>query len=107
MAGLAHSVQPIYQLTPAAAELAIVDWDGIHAVYQRPSGETHAFNDVTVAILRCLREGSGTLSAIVKRVATALGAEGDEVLDENFIGVVARLEELGLIERPDAGARSA
>jgi len=107
MARNAQNSDSIYRLTAASDALVIVDWDGVNAVYQRVSGETHVFNDVTVSFLYCLRAGSGTVGTIVNRLAAAFGAAEEEVHVENFVDAVVRLEELGLIERVDAGVSGA
>ena len=54
-----HNATPavVFRLSRAAEDLVIENWGGIHTVYQRASGETHAFNEVTMALVECLRQG--------------------------------------------------
>ncbi len=91
--------QPVYRATLASASLLVEEWEHTYSVYQRASGETHVFNDVTAAFLDCVCEAPGSLESVVARVALALGIAGDAVDTDDFRDVVARLEELGLIER--------
>lgn len=88
--------------------MVVAEWGDVVSVYHRPSGETHVFNQITAAFLDALREGgSGTLGALVKRVAVIAGAEEGRMAVEDFLEVVARLDELGLIGCSQSGASPA
>lgn len=79
------------------------DWGDTYAVYQRHSGETHLFNYVTMTFLSCVRNDPGSLEVLVTRVAEELEIPTQNAVPSDFLDVVARLEELGLIERMTSG----
>lgn len=88
--------------------MVFADWGDVVSVYHRPSGETHALNDVTAAFLRALREGGpGSVAVVVERAAELAGADEEQMAAKDFLEVVARLDELGLIRCTRAGARPA
>ena len=89
----------VYRLSRAAEDLVIENWGGIHTVYQRASGETHAFNEVTMALVDCLRPGPASFAEILQCVAADFGVRAEELVAADFDQMVLRLEELGLIER--------
>ena len=89
----------VYRLSRAAEDLVIENWGGIHTVYQRASGETHAFNEVTMALIDCLRQGPRHFAGILQCVAAEFGLRAEELVAADFEQMVLRLEELGLIER--------
>lgn len=94
-----HIANPIvFRLTPAALDLVVATWGDVDIVYQRRSGETHAFNEVTTHLLECLSEGPATLSDLLCRVALHFDVEPEELTQDAFLRVTSRLEELGLIE---------
>ena len=97
---------PSYRLSAAGKDLAVVDWGDVQAVYQRSSGETHVFNPVTAIFLQCLGRGSGTIEELVKAVGARLGVSYPEDVAKDFLPVVYRLEELGLIEVTDRVAKA-
>ena len=89
----------VYRLSRAAEDLVIENWGGIHTVYQRASGETHAFNEVTMALVDCLRPAPAAFADILQCVAADFGVRAEELVAAEFEQMVLRLEELGLIER--------
>ncbi len=90
---------PEFRLSRAAEDLVIEDWGGIQTVFQRASGETHAFNEGTVALIECLRQGPASFDHILRSVAAICEFREVELVADEIARVVLRLEELGLIER--------
>jgi PqqD family protein of HPr-rel-A system len=84
--------------------LLVEDWVDSYAVYQRASGETHVFNDVTMTLLSCIRHNPASVELLVARVAEELEIPRENAVPSDFLDVVARLEELGLIERMTSDA---
>jgi len=99
-----HNATPavVFRLSLAAEDLVIENWGGIHTVYQRASGETHAFNEVTMALVDCLRQGPASFDHILRCVAADFGVREEELVAGEFMPVALRLEDLGLIERTAA-----
>lgn len=87
--------------TPAAAELAWVDWGDAYAVYQPSSAETHVFNETTALILASLRRGPLSQEDVTDRVAEALGVEREELVSGDVRLALQRLEALGLVDGLD------
>lgn len=88
--------------------MVVADWGDLVTAYHRPSGETHAFNQITAAFLRTLQDyGPERLDVVVKRVALIVGVDEGHVAAEDFLEIVSRLDELGLIERTQTGVCSA
>lgn len=76
-------------------------WEGVFVIYQRASGETHAFNKTTAEILRCLQDGSLSLRDLMERVAMGFGTDPTEFSPLEFKRLLDRLEHLGMAERVD------
>lgn len=94
-------------LTPAGRDTVWRHWDDIYVIYQRASGETHAFNETTAEILRCLAGGAMDLRGLIERVAAVFETDPDGFSEPDFQAVTERLVHLGLVERrnrPDAGS---
>lgn len=88
--------------TPAGRALQSQEWDDLYIVFQPSSAETHAFNETTVLILKCLELGPMSTEAVRHQTEIALGVcQGDLAVDD-FEFATMRLEELGLIERLDS-----
>jgi PqqD family protein of HPr-rel-A system len=91
----------IYRLTSSGWDLVQESWGDLHGVYQRTSGETHVFNETTVAALKSLQDGAVSLNEMVRLVAHTMGVNQEDLASEDFRAVAARLDELGLVERLD------
>jgi len=56
-----------------------------------------------MTFLSCVRNDPGSLEVLVTRVAEELEIPTQNAVPSDFLDVVARLEELGLIERMTSG----
>ena len=88
-------------LISAYRELVWQQWDEVYIVYQLSSAETHVFNETTALILRCLEQGPLSMERVKKWTEAALDIGHGELVASDFAFAVARLEELGLVERVD------
>ena len=88
-------------VAPAGRGLVWQDWDDVYLVYQPSSAETHVFNETTALILKCLEQGPLPAERVKQWTEAALGVDQGELAADDFAFAVARLEELGLIERFD------
>jgi PqqD family protein of HPr-rel-A system len=79
-------------------ELLWQDWGDCYISFQPSSGETHLFNETTASALRCLGNSPATLAGLLKRTEALVGAEPGEISPDDFAFIVARLDELGLVE---------
>lgn len=69
-------------------------WGGEHVLYHRPSGKTHLLNAASVRLLTVILLAPRSLSEIETELAGGgIAQDGAEVL-----GMLLRLEELGLVE---------
>lgn len=88
----AAAAPPVWQ----AAESGSLDWaswDGEHVLYHRPSGRTHLVNAATYELITAVLVSPRTLPEVEQELARrGLAAEGEEAL-----GMLLRLEELGLV----------
>jgi PqqD family protein of HPr-rel-A system len=85
-------------LALSAGELLWQDWGDCYISFQPSSGETHLFNETTASALRCLEHSPATLAGLLNRTEALLGVEPGEISPDDFAFIVARLNELGLIE---------
>ncbi|MCM8595780.1 HPr-rel-A system PqqD family peptide chaperone [Accumulibacter sp.] len=90
-----------FVLAEAARSLIWQAWDEVYIIYQASSAETHVFNETTALILRSLEQGPLLAEGTRNRVEAALGLDPGELVEEDFAFALARLEELGLIDRLD------
>jgi PqqD family protein of HPr-rel-A system len=88
-------------LISAHRELVWQQWDEAYVVYQLSSTETHVFNETTALILRCLEQGPLSMEQVKDWAEAALDIGHGELVAGDFAFAVARLEELGLVERLD------
>ena len=82
-------------------------WGDIYLIYQRASGETHAFNETTAEILRCLATGVLDLRELIERVAAGFETDPEVLSERDFATVTERLVHLGMVEwvdQPDPGS---
>lgn len=70
-------------------------------VYQPSSGETHVFNETTALILRGLEQSAKSLDELREFTAGELGIAAGDLDADDLAFAMARIEELGLIERLD------
>jgi PqqD family protein of HPr-rel-A system len=68
-------------------------WDGQYVVFHRPSGKTHLLNGETLLLLTRILDTPRSLP----EVAGELAAAGIAVDDTEALGMLLRLEDLGLI----------
>jgi PqqD family protein of HPr-rel-A system len=90
-----------FALTPAGRSLLWQSWGDDHLIYQPSSTETHVFNETTACALRRLTAGAATLDEVAEWSADAMGIERNLISAKDFEFVMARLEELGLIDAAD------
>lgn len=96
--GNTNDTSPLFGLTKAGRELIWRRWNDTYIVYQRTSGETHAFNETTAEILRCLQGGPSTLKDLVARIAASLDIDPTDLSSTDFQRLLNRLEHLGMAE---------
>jgi PqqD family protein of HPr-rel-A system len=80
------------------APITLRDWDGDYAVFNPLSGSTHLLDIVSGEVLRALQAGPATTAVVCEHVARFLGVENDERVTRRIAGVLAELDQLGLIE---------
>ncbi|WP_300454038.1 HPr-rel-A system PqqD family peptide chaperone [Accumulibacter sp.] len=88
-------------LTRAGHELSWQKWDDVFIVYQPSSAETHVFNETTALILRGLEQSAKSLDELREFTASELGIATEDLDADDLAFAMARIEELGLIERLD------
>lgn len=74
------------------------DWDGDLVVYNPLSGDTHIFDIATGETLKAVSAGTAGEGQIRAHIATFLDVPDDTLLAEHVGGILAHLDELGLIE---------
>lgn len=76
-----------------------VSWGDAHIVYHKPSGKTHLLNASTVDLLDNVLAEPKTSEAALLELADHLAIEPDESFAIHFAGLMAHLEDLGLVVR--------
>lgn len=87
------------QSTPAAHGLHWLRWEDVYVVFQPSSAETHVFNETTALVLRALEHGPLPAECLKAETEAALGVQAGDLGGDDFAFALARLEELGLIDR--------
>ena len=72
--------------------------DDEYVVYSSTSGDTHLINEVTAEVLRQLERSEMGFSDLVLGVTNTLGAEPDEQAETQVAGLLAYLDQIGLVE---------
>lgn len=80
------------------------DWGGDHVVFHRPSGLTHLVNPATADLLRHVLQKPCSMAEAASALARWQGAEAGPDYAVHVGELIARLAEVGLVER--AGARA-
>lgn len=74
-------------------------WDeGEYVIFNPASGDTHLLNSVSADVLTCLGQAPADAEALARRVASGLGIEADDAFMLAIEGLLAELDELGLVE---------
>lgn len=89
-------------LTAAGRNLVFQEFEDVWLAYQRDSGETHVFNEITMAILHELHAGTVSAQELPARVAVQLALAPSELAEIDFLPAIERLEHLGILDWPDA-----
>jgi PqqD family protein of HPr-rel-A system len=88
----------LWQAAPAEQWLA-ASWGALAAIHHRPSGKTHFVNRSTVVLLTTVLGRALTGSQAVRELARAMGVDATPQYVHEVAGVLARLDEIGLITR--------
>lgn len=95
----------LWQAAPAEQWLT-VSWGSLAAIHHRPSGKTHFVNRSTVVLLTAVLGRAQTGSDAVRELARAMDVDATPEFVDEVAGVLARLDEIGLITRgPRPGQR--
>jgi PqqD family protein of HPr-rel-A system len=73
-------------------------WNGDYVVFNPPSGSTHKLDILSGEILAAVLAGDGEPEALCTRAAAFLEVENDAKLGSTVDAVLARLDEIGIIE---------
>jgi len=85
---------------PDGQELRWRSWDGEYLLYHANSGDTHRLNAVGAAVLSGIAAGSVETAELVERIARELQLETNAI-HEAIVDLLARFEDLGLVEPVD------
>ena len=88
--------------TSANQPLPMRCWDGDYVVYNPLSGNTHVLDIVVGEVLKTIMAGATNDARLCQHIARFLDVPNDERVSGNLLGILAALDELGLIE-PIAG----
>jgi PqqD family protein of HPr-rel-A system len=81
--------------------LTWAEFSGDFLVYHRPSGKTHLVNATAASLLQQVLVEPLSLEEATGRLAQALDAPADAELLTHVADLLARLDEIGLVERVD------
>ena len=73
-------------------------WDGEYVTFSSISGETHKLDIASGEIFRCIINGPISTKQICSNLADFLEVEVDDQLEEAVHGILAHMENAGLIE---------
>ncbi len=90
----------MWRLTAETA-LPMRDWEGDFVVYNPLSGDTHIFDIATGETLKAVTAGMADDGQIRAHIAAFLDVPDDARLADHVGGILAHLDELGLIEPAD------
>ena len=82
-----------------AADIAWAGWGDSYVVYHRPSGRTHFLNSSSFSLITELLQSERDLEAIAEFVTPNDGAGDRELLRQELLDLLGRLEHSGLIEK--------
>ncbi len=74
------------------------EWDGEFVVFHPPSGDTHLLNAFAAEVLLSLAERPAGLPELMARLARDAGLEAGPEQEGQVAKLLARLQELGLVE---------
>ena len=78
------------------------EWDGNMVIYNPLSGDTHILDIIAGEALKAVGKNATPVAAIRRHVASFLEMPDDTRVAEHVERILARLDELGLIESADA-----
>ena len=91
---------PEYRFRAAAPDrLQWAEWGGERVVFHRPSGKTHLLNEAGWRLLTDVLSEPLSVAQIIGGLAAADADEIDAGFAPRVMALLARFEELGLIER--------
>ncbi len=67
-------------------------------MFHPPSGDTHVLNPVAAEALKRLERSAASVEGLTQAMAEAVGVEPDGRLEHDMQQLIARFDELGLIE---------
>jgi PqqD family protein of HPr-rel-A system len=77
------------------------DWDGDFIVYSPLSGHTHILDVVAGEVLKLLADGGLDEAGLCARTGAFLDVPNTAAFAAEFANILARLDDLGLIEPVD------
>jgi len=83
---------------PLAATPSICEWQGDYVVYNPLSGDTHLLDVVAGEVLKLVVSRPAAAVDIVGSIASFLEVPNDAPLAKHVGQILARLDDLGLIE---------
>lgn len=86
----------------ARGGLALRTWGDESVVFNPSSGNTHLLDFVATEGLVCLQEAALDRFDLCRRLAARLNVEPDQQLIDYVDRLIARFDELGLLERVDS-----
>ena len=81
--------------------LVWTSWGEEHILFQSSSGETHYLNATAASVLRGLSQAPGALDDVCRQTEISGGTSPDEGLLRQVAALLARFDELGIIERTE------
>jgi PqqD family protein of HPr-rel-A system len=87
-----------WQAVPAA-DLSWAAYDDNFVLFHRPSGQTHFINAVTAVLLCDVLSEPRSARAAAQALVEAQHATDDPDYEPHVLGLILRLEELGLVRR--------
>jgi len=96
--------EPLWVLHQSA-DICWRDWDGLGAVYNDDSGDTHLVDALSIEFLELLSQRTFSVPQLITQLADAIPDEMDATTATAFFDRQLRsLQELGLVERIAAPA---
>ncbi len=77
-----------------------------HIVFHPASGETHYLNDLSALTLRFLEAEPATTAGLYSRIADFLGTDTSKELEQQLDYLLARFDQLGVVEQIHIGTNS-
>lgn len=97
----AQGSPPRLTLWRAAREqdLNVLSWGDFSAIHHRSSGKTHFVNRSSLVLLTNVLVGSKSTRQAAQELAGAMGVQPSDEFEAQVLGLLVRLDELGLVQR--------